>query len=127
MSDIPQWGFGERLAKARNDRGLDQSAVAEHLGTTQKTVSRWETEISAPSFAAVVHLARLYRCDLTWLADGISDNHQYSSLWKFTGCTFRTSYRPLNYIRINPTPSHPSPQHHKVEGRQCTHTYCRTS
>ncbi len=39
-------GFGSSLAGARRRSGLSQEAVAEKLGVSRQTISKWETEVS---------------------------------------------------------------------------------
>lgn len=50
----------ETLRVLRERAGLTQLEVAEHLGVREKTVSRWETKISQPSYAAVVRMSHLF-------------------------------------------------------------------
>lgn len=38
--------LGESLAQARKKAGLTQEAVAEKLGVSRQTISKWETEVS---------------------------------------------------------------------------------
>lgn len=38
--------LGSSLAGARRKRGLSQEAVAEKLGVSRQTISKWETEVS---------------------------------------------------------------------------------
>jgi len=45
---VPQWTFGERLAKARKDSGLQQSELGEKLGISKSTVAKWETDRGRP-------------------------------------------------------------------------------
>lgn len=52
--------LSERLVEARRAAGLKQSLVAEELGVSINTVSRWETGFHVPSHAAVYALASLY-------------------------------------------------------------------
>lgn len=40
--------IGKLIAKRRKNRGLTQSQLAEKLGVSNKTVSKWETDI--PTF-----------------------------------------------------------------------------
>jgi len=51
--------FGRRLETFRKARGLTQLQVAQALGTTQRTVSYYETQGGAPPAHVVVALARL--------------------------------------------------------------------
>lgn len=40
--------IGKLIAKRRKQKGLTQSQLAEYLGVSNKTVSKWETDI--PTF-----------------------------------------------------------------------------
>lgn len=40
--------FGDNLAKARKKAGLSQEELAEKMGLTRQTISKWETGASAP-------------------------------------------------------------------------------
>ena len=38
--------IGKLIAKRRKQKGLTQSQLAEYLGVSNKTVSKWENEVS---------------------------------------------------------------------------------
>ena len=40
--------LGESLFQARKKRGLSQEAVAEQLGVSRQTISKWETDETLP-------------------------------------------------------------------------------
>lgn len=39
---VPEWTFGDRLRKAREDAHLDQATIAKMLGVSAGSVSNWE-------------------------------------------------------------------------------------
>ena len=41
-------GLGSSLAGARRKSGLSQEAVAEKLGVSRQTISKWETDETLP-------------------------------------------------------------------------------
>jgi transcriptional regulator with XRE-family HTH domain len=49
--------FGETLKLRREERGLDQSELAERLGVTQQSISRWEHGQALPRPQRVRQLA----------------------------------------------------------------------
>ena len=48
--------FGERLLEYRNCKGLSQEKLAEKVGVTRQTVSKWETNQSVPDFDKIIPL-----------------------------------------------------------------------
>lgn len=40
--------FGNHLYQARRSKGLSQEAVAEKLGVSRQTISKWETDETLP-------------------------------------------------------------------------------
>ena len=43
-----QMGFGNHLYQARKKSGLSQENVAEKLGVSRQTISKWETDETLP-------------------------------------------------------------------------------
>ena len=62
--------FGERLKKYRQDRRLPQQELADQIGVSNKTVSRWESEGSYPDVPVLVPLARALGVTVDDLLDG---------------------------------------------------------
>lgn len=50
----------ERLAELRRERGLTQDELAEEVGVSRQTVSKWERGLIAPSGASLIALGRVY-------------------------------------------------------------------
>ncbi len=65
----------QRLRKLRKDHGISQRALAELLGISQQTYSRYERGQRIPSVETVYVLARLYHVSMDYLA-GITDDPQ---------------------------------------------------
>jgi len=61
--------LGSSLSAARKKSGLSQEAVAEKLGVSRQTVSKWETDESLPDIRQSKRLALLYRLSLDELID----------------------------------------------------------
>ena len=64
--------FSERLKDLRTERGLNQSALAEALGTTQRKVSYWETGKVEPDLFSLCKLAEFFSVSLDYLV-GLKD------------------------------------------------------
>ena len=61
--------LGESFFRARKSRGLTQEAVAETLGVSRQTVSKWETGETLPDIRQSKRLAVLYGVSLDELID----------------------------------------------------------
>lgn len=61
--------LGTSLAQARRKAGLTQEAVAEKLGVSRQTISKWELDETLPDIRQSKRLAMLYRVTLDVLID----------------------------------------------------------
>ena len=61
--------LGNHLFQARKRCGLTQEEVAEKLGVSRQTVSKWETDETLPDIRQSKRLALLYRLSLDELID----------------------------------------------------------
>lgn len=61
--------LGTSLAQARRKAGLTQEAVAEKLGVSRQTISKWELDETLPDIRQSKRLAMLYRMTLDALID----------------------------------------------------------
>ncbi len=59
--------FAERLRDLRTERGLNQSELAEKIGTTQRKVSYWETGKVEPDFLSLSKLAEFFSVSIDFL------------------------------------------------------------
>lgn len=56
--------LGNHLFDARKNKGLSQEAVAERLGVSRQTISKWETDETLPDIQQAKKLAVLYGVSL---------------------------------------------------------------
>lgn len=61
--------FGNNLFQSRKRAGLSQETVAEKLGVSRQTISKWETEETVPDIYQVKKLAKLYNLSLDELIE----------------------------------------------------------
>ena len=61
--------LGTSLAQARRKAGLTQEVVAEKLGVSRQTISKWELDETLPDIRQSKRLAMLYRVTLEALID----------------------------------------------------------
>ena len=61
--------LGNHLFQARKKTGLSQEMVAEKLGVSRQTISKWETDETVPDIYQSKKLARLYHLSLDELIE----------------------------------------------------------
>ena len=68
-SEVLFMELGNSLFQARKKCGLSQEEVAEKLGVSRQTISKWETNETLPDIRQSKRLAVLYRLSLDELID----------------------------------------------------------
>ncbi len=59
--------FGEKLAALRRERQLTQEQLAELLGVSRQSVSKWEGDLAYPETDKLIRLSGLFGCSLDYL------------------------------------------------------------
>ena len=72
--------LGNSLHEARRKSGLSQEAVAEKLGISRQTVSKWELDETLPDIRQSKRLATLYGMTLDELIDFDAEQEQIERL-----------------------------------------------
>lgn len=62
--------LGAFLKELRKEHGLTQEQLAEKLGVTNRTVSRWETGSNLPDLDILIELSEFYQIDIKELLNG---------------------------------------------------------
>lgn len=62
--------LGEKLLDLRKKAGLSQEDVAEKLGVSRQTVSKWETDQTVPELIKAKLLSQLYSVSYDYLISG---------------------------------------------------------
>lgn len=65
-----QQKIGSFLKELRNGKKLTQEQLAEKLGVSRRTVSRWETGSNMPDLDILIEMTDYYEVDLRELLDG---------------------------------------------------------
>lgn len=65
--------LGNSLWNARKKSGMTQEEVAEQLGVSRQTISKWELDETLPDIRQSKHLAELYRVTLDQLVEYDAD------------------------------------------------------
>ena len=76
--------LGNNLFEARKKAGLSQESVAEKLGVSRQTISKWETNETIPDIYQSKKLAKLYNLTLDELIDFDIDIKEIEEIIKNT-------------------------------------------
>ena len=76
--------LGNNLFEARKKSGLSQDKVAEKLGITRQTISKWETNETTPDIYQAKKLAKIYGLSLDELIDVDLDQKEIEEVIKNT-------------------------------------------
>ncbi|MDE6356828.1 MAG: helix-turn-helix domain-containing protein [Clostridia bacterium] len=66
--------FGENLKQLRITEGVGQTAIADALNISVKTISHWETNYTEPSIAQLIQLADFFDISLDDLVGRTKNN-----------------------------------------------------
>ncbi|MFE4571345.1 helix-turn-helix domain-containing protein [Paenibacillus chitinolyticus] len=69
-----------RIKKARNEKGLNQSQLAELLGKTRTAIVNWETGYALPKEETIDEIARILSVTKEWLLDKSNDEFEEMEL-----------------------------------------------
>lgn len=76
--------LGNNLFQARKKAGLSQEMVAEKLGVSRQTISKWETDETIPDIYQSKKMAKLYNLTLDELIDFDIDIKEIEEIIKNT-------------------------------------------
>ena len=69
--------ISDNIKRLRENMGLSQAALARKLGVTRASVNAWEMELSSPTAAYLVEMARLFHTTTDDIL-GLSQEEQIS-------------------------------------------------
>lgn len=68
--------FGEKLARERKELNYTQEQLAEILGVSRQSVSKWESDIAYPETEKLIKMGKLFSCSMDYLLDdSVTDKH----------------------------------------------------
>lgn len=71
--------FAEKLADQRRRHGMSQEQLADRLGVTRQSVSKWESGAAMPELAKLIALSELFQVSVDYLVkDDITEGMQES-------------------------------------------------
>lgn len=70
--------LGEKLAKLRKENNLTQEQLADTLGVSRQSVSKWESDAAYPETDKLIHMSEMFRCSLDYLLKDGAERAQLS-------------------------------------------------
>lgn len=67
---MDQQKVGSFLKKLRNEKSITQSELAELLGVSNRSISRWENGTTMPDFDLLIELSKYYDVEIGEILDG---------------------------------------------------------
>lgn len=65
-----QQKVGQFLKELRGQKALTQEQLAERLGVSNRSVSRWENGVTMPDFDLLIQMAKIYDVEIGEILDG---------------------------------------------------------
>ena len=59
--------FGEKLSRLRKENNYTQEELAELLGVSRQSVSKWESDVAYPETEKLVRMGNLFNCSMDYL------------------------------------------------------------
>ena len=73
-TNMDQVTIGKTIASLRKEKGLTQNALADLLGVSNKTVSKWESGLGYPEITQFPSLARIFDVSVDYIMNSGEDN-----------------------------------------------------
>lgn len=88
--------LGEKLSNLRREKNYTQEQLAEILGVSRQSISKWESDIAYPETDKLIALGKLLECSMDYLLKeevtekGTIENYKYKvqKILKIAGVIF---------------------------------------
>ena len=79
--------LGEKIAKQRKELNYTQEQLADILGVSRQSISKWESDIAYPETDKLIKMGKLFDCSMDYLLneDSLDNNNQmvYNIIHKY--------------------------------------------
>ena len=65
--------IGEKLQQLRKDNNYTQEELADIMGVSRQSISKWESDVAFPETEKLITLSKLYQCSIDYLLNEDSD------------------------------------------------------
>ena len=67
--------FGEKLTKLRKEHNYTQEQLAEILGVSRQSISKWESNLAYPETEKLIRIGELFECSMDYLLKDNAKNY----------------------------------------------------
>ncbi len=71
--------LGDKITRLRKENNYTQEQLAEILGVSRQSVSKWESNIAYPETEKLIRISQLFNCSLDHLLKNEDDLHNERS------------------------------------------------
>lgn len=108
--------LGDKLAKLRKENNYTQEQLADILGVSRQSVSKWESDMAYPETDKLIKLGELYNCSMDYLLkDGVEndvENDDEDDIEKEKRVPFYFDFRNFHFERKSSKTVHGVPLWH---------------
>ena len=92
--------LGEKISKLRKEYNYTQEQLAELLGVTRQSVSKWESDVAYPETEKLIELGKLFSCSMDYLLkDEVTEKKELRP-YKFPWGWFEKNFRERKSKRM---------------------------
>lgn len=89
--------LGNKLSRLRKENNYTQEQLAEILGVSRQSISKWESDISYPETDKLIHLSNLFGCSLDYLLKENDESNDYGKKSDFDNSDSNYANSGSNY------------------------------
>ena len=72
--------IGEKISKSRKEYNYTQEQLADRLGVSRQSISKWESDLAYPETDKLIELGKLFNCSMDYLLkDGITEKTEVTN------------------------------------------------
>ena len=91
--------LGEKLARARKEKNITQEQLADNLGVSRQSISKWESDTAYPETDKLIRMSELFDCSLDYLLkEDITEKGEKKETTDMQGTAFAPRYFSLSKI-----------------------------
>lgn len=72
--------FGEKIYKARKEKGLSQEELADQLNVSRQSISKWETDNGYPETEKIIKMAKIFNVTIDYLLNNENDKKEIENI-----------------------------------------------